>query len=130
MVGLTSIALSVMLKSNKLGLINVYEVMTKHHGLVILKKVEPNDKELLSFNLEIDLDKKYVLNGYHCFKESSTSTTTTLIFEKHNNLKDWIMQNRLVIGQILTEDFKQILRYFLNQFLFFVFFVFNIFLFI
>ena len=92
--------------------------------------MESNDKELLSFNLVIDLDKQYVLNGYHCFKESSTWTTTTLIFEKHNSLKDWIRQNRLVIGQILTEDFKQILRYFLNQFLFFVFFLFDIFLFI
>ena len=96
--------------------------MIEHHGLIILKKVEPNDKELLSFNMTIDLDKQYVLNGYHCFKESSTSTTTTLIFEKHNNLKDWITQNRIVIDQILTEDLNQILRYFVNQFLFFVFF--------
>ena len=96
--------------------------MTEHYGLAILKKVEPNDKELLSFNLAIDLDKLYALNGYHCFKESSTSTTTTLVFEKHNSLKDWITQNRLVIGQMFTEDFKQILQYFLNQFLFFVFF--------
>ena len=100
--------------------LNVYEVMTEHYGLAILKKVESNDKELLSFNLAIDLDKQYVLNGYHCFKESSTSTTTTLIFEKQNSLKDWITQNRLVIGQMFTEDFKQILRYFLNQFLFFL----------
>ena len=108
--------------------------MIEHHVLAILKKVEPNDKELLSFNMTIDLDKQYDLNGYHCFKESSTSTTTTLIFEKDNNLKDWIKQNRIVISQILTEDFKQILRYFVNQFLFFVFFyliyfyLFNIFL--
>ena len=92
----------------------MYEVMIEHHGLAILKKVESNDKQLLSFNMAIDLDKQYVLNGYHCFKESSTSMTTTLIFEKHNSLKDWITQNRIVIGQILTEDFKQILRYFLN----------------
>ena len=96
--------------------------MTEHHGLAILKKVEPNDKELLLFNLAIDLDKQYVLNGYHCFKESSTSTTTTLVFEKQNSLKDWITQNRLVIGQMFTEDFKQILQSFLNQFFFFLYF--------
>ena len=86
--------------------------------------------ELLSFNLAIDLDKQYVLNGYHCFKESSTSMTTTLILEKHNSLKDWITQNKIVIGQILTEDFKQILQYFLHQSLFFCIFLFDIFLFI
>ena len=96
--------------------------MTEHYGLAILKKVESNEIELLSFNLAIDLDKHYALNGYHCFKESSTSTTTTIVFEKHNSLKDWITQNRLVIGQMFTKDFKQILQYFLNQFLFFVFF--------
>ena len=100
----------------------MYEVTTEHHELVILKKVEPNDKELLSFNLAIDLDKQYVLNGYHCFKESRTSTTTTLIFEKHSSLKDWIKRNKLVSDKMLIEEFKQILRYFLNQFLFFVFF--------
>ena len=64
-----------------------YNKVTRHHELVILREVDPNDKELLSFNLAIDLDKQYVLNGYHCFKESRRSTTTTLIFGGGDSLK-------------------------------------------